>query len=339
MPTNQELRDELQSLRDEVRQLRAHLSAAVPTAKPTEARLMSRRNLLRAAPVVAAGGAIAAMSAAPAAAAVGQPLLLGKNNTAGTSITSLTGGDPSTLEPAFDVSGGINTDSITVLGVSMPGPSGESLSVSGSPNGPAVTISGGATFGGGEEIGTDVVAITGIGPGTAVKVFVQDEVDGTSGPSNGKGVTVSTQSADAVEVSTESGHALRAAVTSAGATVDAVTIGYAGTSRGLYVESTSGTNINGTITGVNDGARGIGVWGEQRGTTGAGFGVVGVGGKLGRGARLSGGAAALQLLPSTAGSHPTTGKAGDFFVDSSARLWYCQKASSGNVAATWKQLA
>src|SRR3954466_10323673 len=68
MPTNKELQDELQSLRDEVRQLRAHLGAAEPTAKASEPRLMSRRTLLRAAPVVAAGGALAAMAASPAAA-------------------------------------------------------------------------------------------------------------------------------------------------------------------------------------------------------------------------------------------------------------------------------
>lgn len=339
MPTNQELQDELQALRDEVRQLRGQLAGPAPTATPDAPRLLTRRNLLRAAPVVAAGGALAAMSAAPAAAAVGQPLLLGEDNQAGTASTFLTGGNPSVLEPALGVTGGIDTDSLNTPGVSMPGSSGEALLVSGSPDGPAMTINGGATFGGGEEIGTDAFRVTGIGPGTAVTVLLQDEVDGTPGPSTGKGVAVTTETADAVVISTGSGHALKAAVTSSGATSDAATVSYAGKGRGLYVESTSGTNINGTITGVNDGAAGIGLWGEQRGTTGAGFGVVGVGGKAGRGARVSGGAAALQMLPSSAATHPTTGKAGDFFVDASARLWYCQKSSSGAIAATWKQLA
>ncbi|MDX6200785.1 MAG: hypothetical protein QOJ83_285, partial [Frankiales bacterium] len=30
---------------------------------------------------------------------------------------------------------------------------------------------------------------------------------------------------------------------------------------------------------------------------------------------------------------------GDLFVDASIRLWFCQRASSGSVAAAWKQLA
>jgi hypothetical protein len=98
------------------------------------------------------------------------------------------------------------------------------------------------------------------------------------------------------------------------------------------------TNINGTITGVNDG-HGIGLWGEQRNDTGSGFGVVGVAGKMGRGAQFTRGAAAVRMVPSTASTHPNSGKAGDFFVDSAARLWYCKRASSGTTDAIWKQLA
>jgi hypothetical protein len=140
-----------------------------------------------------------------------------------------------------------------------------------------------------------------------------------------------------VKATATEGHAITASSTSSTTKNDAVVIDYAGTSRAVYAESTSPTNINGTITGVNAG-NGTGVWGEQRGT-GAGFGLVGVGGKAGRGAQLAGGAAQLRMVPGTAATHPTTGKAGDFFVDSANRLWFCQKASSGSTAATWKQLA
>jgi hypothetical protein len=115
--------------------------------------------------------------------------------------------------------------------------------------------------------------------------------------------------------------ALAAVSSSPTTSADAVTIDYQGTSRALYAQSHNAANINGTVTGVNEG-HGIGVWGEQRNNTGTGFGVVGVGGALGRGARLSGGAAAAQMLPSTAATHPSTGKAGDFFVDSAVRLWF-----------------
>ena len=143
---------------------------------------------------------------------------------------------------------------------------------------------------------------------------------------------------DALQATTDTGHAITAKSVNPAATTDAVVVSYAGTSRAVYAESTSPGNINGTITGVNDG-HGIGVWGEQRNDAVAGFGVVGVAGKLGRGAQFTGGAAAVRLVPATASTHPSTGKTGDFFVDSSTRLWFCQKASTATVAATWKQLA
>jgi hypothetical protein len=44
----------------------------------------------------------------------------------------------------------------------------------------------------------------------------------------------------------------------------------------------------------------------------------------GRGAELTGGPAQLRLLPSSATTHPTTGRRGDLFVDKSGRLWFCK---------------
>jgi hypothetical protein len=69
--------------------------------------------------------------------------------------------------------------------------------------------------------------------------------------------------------------------------------------------------------------------------TAAGSSAVGVLGSSasGRGGQFSGGAANVQLTPSGAASHPSTGSAGDVFVDKSHRLWFCK---GGN---TWVKLA
>ena len=53
----------------------------------------------------------------------------------------------------------------------------------------------------------------------------------------------------------------------------------------------------------------------------------------GRGGAFSGKAAQVQLLASTATTHPTSGLRGDLFVDNSGRLWFCKGGT------TWRQLA
>jgi hypothetical protein len=53
----------------------------------------------------------------------------------------------------------------------------------------------------------------------------------------------------------------------------------------------------------------------------------------GRGGRFKGRKAQIRLDPSAAATHPASGAAGDLFVDSSHRLWFCKGG------ATWKQLA
>jgi hypothetical protein len=42
------------------------------------------------------------------------------------------------------------------------------------------------------------------------------------------------------------------------------------------------------------------------------------------------------LIPGTASTHPTSGKAGDLYLDSTARLWLCTVTST--TTATWKQI-
>ena len=53
----------------------------------------------------------------------------------------------------------------------------------------------------------------------------------------------------------------------------------------------------------------------------------------GRGGAFSGKQAQVQLLASTATTHPSTGARGDLFVDNSGRLWFCKGST------TWRQLA
>jgi hypothetical protein len=67
-------------------------------------------------------------------------------------------------------------------------------------------------------------------------------------------------------------------------------------------------------------------------TNGIGTGITaasvhGIGGKF------SGKVAPIQLVPSSAGSHPPKGSAGQLFVDHSNRLWFCKGG------ANWRQLA
>jgi len=61
-------------------------------------------------------------------------------------------------------------------------------------------------------------------------------------------------------------------------------------------------------------------------------GVYGIG-VNGRGLVGQGDKAQLKLVPSAATSHPSSGQAGDLFVDTSHRLWFCRGGTS------WHQLA
>jgi hypothetical protein len=357
MATNEELQQQLDALREEVRRLHGQPGA------PDGAGTLSRRALLRAAPVAAVGGVVATLVSQPAAAATGDPVLLGRTNNAGNgATTTLNGGTPGSgvapgATPSVRVGGGLAGDWLAVAGVTAGVGTDAQLQVAGDLRraGLAAQFLGGAASGTtNAQAGGDCVRVQVLGPGTGVIV---DAVDGSvpifgaggSTPLPATGIASIAELGTAVQASATSGagiattcsgdgHALTADSTSTSANRDAVTIDYAGKGRALYAQSHNPTNINGTVTGVNEG-HGIGVWGEQRNSTGPGIGVVGVGGRLGRGAQLTGGAAQARLVPSAAATHPSTGKAGDLFVDASIRLWFCQRASSGSVAAAWKQLA
>ncbi|MDX6229679.1 MAG: hypothetical protein QOI76_3069 [Frankiales bacterium] len=358
MATNEGLQQQLDAVREEVRQLREQLLAGVTSAEEPRG-VLTRRNLLRAAPIAAIGGAMAAMSASPVAAAAGDPVVLGHANDAGSATTSISGGDATSGSPAVGVRGGVGVDWLAAGGSTTDG-----VELGVGDTGPVLRAHSldrryaaefiGFVAGYLNANGHDVVHVSTEGPGTGIVIDVTDfttvTFDGSPGTlepatglsvhaQGGRGLDAYVKDGVAVAgTASGNGHALSAVSSSPTTSTDAVTIDYQGKSRALYAQSHNPTNINGTVTGVNEG-HGIGVWGEQRNSTGAGVGVVGVGGALGRGAQFTGGAAQARLVPSTAASHPAMGKAGDLFVDRSARLWFCQKASSSTAAAVWKQLA
>ncbi|MDT5049734.1 MAG: hypothetical protein QOG75_5632 [Mycobacterium sp.] len=315
MASNEELQQQLDTMRAEMAELRQQIEGRPEPPEPP--RLLSRRNLLRAAPVAAAGGVIAAMSASPAAATTGQPLLLGQYNSA-------TGSDETHLETPLSVDGDFWFSRVTSTGFTVNEGNGAAVSVQDLSGGTSLDVAGGSAEGSnGDAIHGHAAGAVALAA-RAIDIFPR--------------FSTVLQLGTAITAAAQAGHAIVAATTSTTTTEDAVTIDYAGKSRALYAQSHNAANINGTITGVNEG-HGIGVWGEQRNNTGAGIGMVGVGGTQGRGAQFTGGVAQARLVPGASASHPTTGKTGDLYVDSAVRLWFCTKASAGGSAAVWKQIA
>jgi hypothetical protein len=116
----------------------------------------------------------------------------------------------------------------------------------------------------------------------------------------------------------------------------------AGTGNAVFGEVTNTSSPGNAVLGINrgpgncvfgfkpGGVRGDAVVGYSQ--TASSRGVLGVS-TNGRGGAFSGKAAQVQLLASTATTHPTSGARGDLFVDNSGRLWFCKGST------TWKQLA
>jgi hypothetical protein len=140
---------------------------------------------------------------------------------------------------------------------------------------------------------------------------------------------------------------------------DGVTYGVRGTAY-----SSSGTGVYGTALGAGTGVHGfsvsgkgvlgqsdshVGVYGLSETGDGAfgesssghgvkGFSATGAGIRgesvQGRGGVFSSSVnAQIRLQPSSAATHPSSGNAGDLFVDTSKRLWFCK---GGTI---WKQIA
>ena len=110
--------------------------------------------------------------------------------------------------------------------------------------------------------GQDAVRIDSLGPGTALTIVAHDqnyavEFGGQPEPSiavlitaeTGPGVSSTVTRGVGVAATCDDGQAITAVSTSATTGKDAVTIDYAGTGRALYAQSHNPANINGTVTG------------------------------------------------------------------------------------------
>jgi hypothetical protein len=171
---------------------------------------------------------------------------------------------------------------------------------------------GDVTIGG--QLGTDAQVIIRSG---ADAVSVQD---GLRLDTTGNGIDISSF-----------GAALTATTRNTLMTADSALIDNHGRGRGILVRSLNAANVNGAVTGTNQGS-GAGLWGSSS----KGDAVVGVATK-GRGGRFTGSAANVRLVPGKGATHPAGGQAGDLYVDKSNRLWFCTKTSVRT--AGWKRLA
>lgn len=121
-------------------------------------------------------------------------------------------------------------------------------------------------------------------------------------------------------------------------------------SAGVAGQSLNGTAVQGlssftAVYGVSVASSGGGAYAGVVGDSDTNAGVVGLSSATssaagefthignGRGGLFSGNQAQIRLQPGTRGSHPHTGEAGDLYVDSGHRLWFCKGGT------TWKQLA
>jgi hypothetical protein len=138
------------------------------------------------------------------------------------------------------------------------------------------------------------------------------------------------------------GPAVKGRIDNAAATAPTIEAAQNGTGAGVFSHIDSATNANRAVQALTEGV-GLAVLGQVanpgsksaavRGqTSGFGAGVEGVS-ALGAGGRFAGKTAQIQLVPSTASSHPTSGAAGQLFVDRSNRLWFCKGGTN------WHQLA
>jgi len=122
--------------------------------------------------------------------------------------------------------------------------------------------------------------------------------------------------------------------TDTGRAVVGVASADAGRNVGVMGESfsTAGTGVRGWASGGGSGVYGYAGSTFPSSNPPANTGVYGYG-PLGRGGVFAGKAAQVRLIASTASTHPSSGAAGDLFVDKSKRLWFCKGGTS------WKQIA
>jgi len=214
----------------------------------------------------------------------------------------------------------------------------------GANNAPAIfgTTSGGGSGVYGQALGGSAAAVYGdatLVPAPGVQGVASDSqgvlgqsgsgpgVSGTSGTGPGVAgqITNTTSTAAAVSGSTTGkGPAVQGTAAVGPGVLGASTLG------GIYGVGVEGTQNSGGTGVYGTTVSGNGVSGKA--TNGAGVRGTAI---TGRGGIFAGAAAQIQLTPAVAAIHPTPGKTGDLFVDSTARIWFC---TIGGSSATWKQV-
>ncbi len=140
---------------------------------------------------------------------------------------------------------------------------------------------------------------------------------------SGTAIFAKSTSGNSVQAISTQGKAITAIATNAtGSAVSVQNLATAGVSKGLEGQSHSPSGQ--AILGLARNG-GTGLAGASSATFPTVTPDVGVFGyaDTGRGGEFVGGAAQVRLVPSTATSHPSSGQAGDLFVDKSQRLWFC----------------
>ena len=138
------------------------------------------------------------------------------------------------------------------------------------------------------------------------------------------------------------GPAVKAQIDNAAATAVTIEAAQNGTGTGVFSHVDNAANANRALHALTEGI-GQAVLGQiantankspaVRGqTTGSGAAIEGAS-SLGAGGRFAGKTAQIQLIPSSVSSHPSSGTAGQLFVDRSSRLWFCKGGTN------WRQLA
>lgn len=308
---------------------RSHLPE--PDAAPTAQSTVSRRGLLRAGLAAAGAATVVALEGADQAqASDGSGLVLGDVNKAEVRTSLL-----------YD--GSSNFGGVILLGNDNAVYDGSSASYPAAIGGWA---GAGATAGSG-GVANGVYGYTDNGNGNAV-VGVNSNL--VSGSGNGVLGTAAGSSQAGVKGTNTLGTAIYGSSQSTNGSATAIIGILTSTSPGSFSSAVRGQN-NGT------GGLGIGVWGSHAGsgwggyfTSSGGIGVNAAGGAGtgvnargatgvtalgdsigvaasslgGRGIVASGTAAQIQLTPGSAATHPDSGAAGDIYVDSSVRPWFCQ---------------
>jgi hypothetical protein len=310
------LAQRVEALEQQNAELRAQLAA--DAAPRTEARRFDRRNLLRLGGVAAAAGAGTALLRPAAAGAATGNMQFGANNDATTDTTGLTSSN------GTDTLHVDNTGTGEVIHAHLTNAASTKAAVHVVDDGLGGAIfaevtnqsdaGSSAIFGGGLKNGGVIGATAGIGPGVA----------GVAGANTGPGVVGAVFEPTGQSICMEAGN-LGLGLCLYSHIENAQSI-----SRAIWGKTIGkGSAIVGSISNntASSAAATVGA------TTGTGPGIDGIS-SGGVGGRFKGKTAQVQLVPSTtASSHPTSGSAGQLFVDKSKRLWYCRGGTS------WKQLA